>query len=225
MPAFGALLYDWLAGRPRTMAIHFAEVARDLGARIERGRLLDVGTGPGRLLREIHNANPAIELYGLDISPAMVRRAKRNLVGVAVDLRAESISHTTHESDFFDLVTATGSFYLWGDPAAGLREIHRILVPGGSAHLFEPDAETSEGDLRSIGVALRREMPLRRLIGPIFIRTAVKAGLKASELAAVLDRSPFAGSSRVERVTLAGISIWLHLALTKTGGQQSRQRP
>jgi SAM-dependent methyltransferase len=218
MPAFGALLYDWLAGRPRTMAIHFAEVARDLGARVERGRLLDVGTGPGRLLREIHNANPAIELYGLDISPAMVQRAKRNLVGLAVDLREGSIGHTTYESDFFDLVTTTGSFYLWGNPAAGLREINRILVPGGSAHLFEPDAETSEGDLRSIRAALRRETTLRRLIGPFFIRTAVRAGLRASELATALDCSPFGGSSRVERITLAGVSVWLHIALTKAGG-------
>jgi len=225
MPALGALLYDWLAGRPRTMAIHFAEVARVLAGGRERGRLLDVGTGPGRLLREIHNANPAIELYGLDISPAMVRRARRNLAGVPVDLRAESISHTTHESDFFDVVTATGSFYLWGDPAAGLREIHRVLVPGGTAHLFEPDAETSEADLRTIAVALRRETLPRRLIGPMFIRTAVRAGLRASELAEVLDHSPFAGAARVERITLAGISIWLHIALTKQAGRVTGPAP
>ncbi len=219
MPAFGALIYDWLAGKPRTMALHFAAVARDLASRVERGRLLDVGTGPGRLLRAIHDANPAIELYGLDISPAMIRRARRNLAGIPVDLRAEGISHTSHASDFFDLVTATGSFYLWGDPAAGIREVHRILVPGGSAHLIEPDAETPSADVAGISLALRRETPLRRLIGPVFIRTAIRAGLKSSELTAVLDAGPFAGCYRVERITLAGLSIWLRVVLTKARGQ------
>lgn len=198
------------------MDIHRQEVARDLASRIERGRLLDVGTGHGRLLREIHRANGAIELYGLDISPAMVRRAARNLEGLNVNLRQASICHTGYESDFFDLVTCTGSFYLWDEPAEGLREIHRILVPGGSAHLFEPHAETSGDDLRRIGRVLRRETWFRRLIGPLFLRYAVRIGVRISALTEILDGSPFAGKYGVERITLAGLAIWLRLTLTKS---------
>ena len=216
MPAFGALLYDWLAGRPRTMGIQLREIARELAGRIDRGRLLDVGTGHGRLLREIHEANPAIELYGLDLSAAMVERARRNLVGLRVDLRQGNIRRTTYENDSFDLVTCTGSFYLWDEPAEGLREVHRILVRGGSANLFEPHADANVDELRRIGPVLRRETPLRRLIGPVFIRLAVKAGLRIGEVKELLDATPFRGRYSIEKATLAGLPIWLRLTLNKS---------
>lgn len=41
------------------------EIAQDMVSRIESGRLLDVGTGPGRLLREFYLVYPHIHLYGL----------------------------------------------------------------------------------------------------------------------------------------------------------------
>lgn len=216
MPDFGALLYDWLAGRPRTMTIQLREIASDLASRIERGRLLDVGTGHGRLLREIHGVNAAIELYGLDISPAMLRRARRNLRGLPVDLRQGNIRCSGYASDFFDLVTCTGSLYLWDEPADGLREIHRILVPGGSAHLFEPNAEAREEDLRRIDPVLRRETLFRRLIGPWFLRYAVRMGVRMGDVTELLDASPFAGRYGIERTTLAGLRIWLRLTLVKS---------
>jgi SAM-dependent methyltransferase len=41
---------------------------RYAGTLRKRGRVLDIGTGPGWLLREIHTLNYALQLYGLDIS-------------------------------------------------------------------------------------------------------------------------------------------------------------
>nr|NIM06230.1 hypothetical protein [Armatimonadota bacterium]NIM24142.1 hypothetical protein [Armatimonadota bacterium]NIM68001.1 hypothetical protein [Armatimonadota bacterium]NIN06224.1 hypothetical protein [Armatimonadota bacterium]NIO97711.1 hypothetical protein [Armatimonadota bacterium] len=60
-PAVAARLYDYLFSRP-PMHRMYAEIARDLASSIDRGRLLDVGTGPGRLLLQIHALNPEIEL-------------------------------------------------------------------------------------------------------------------------------------------------------------------
>jgi ubiquinone/menaquinone biosynthesis C-methylase UbiE len=200
------------------MRIQFQEIARELLTRVNRGRLLDVGTGHGRLLREISMLNPDIELYGLDISPAMVRRAAKNLAGLKVRLRVANICATGYEADFFDLVTCTGSFYLWSQPRAGLLEIYRILVPGGSAHLFEPNAETPEADLRRIRVVLQRETLFRRLIGPYFIRRAVRMGLRLGELRSVLDDTPFRKNYSIEGITLGGLPIWLRITLNKTDG-------
>ena len=70
-------------------------------------------------------------------------------------------------------MTCTGSLYLWDDRRAGLREIYRILVRGGSAHLFEPHADGTADERHRIREALRRETPLRRVIGPVFIGTGV----------------------------------------------------
>ncbi len=216
MPALGARVYDWLAGRPRTIDIQLRQIASDLTSRIERGRLLEVGIGHGRLLREIHRINAAIDLYGLDISPAMVQRARINLKGVPVDLRAGNIRYTNYASEFFDLVTCTGSLYLWDDPSAGLCEIHRVLVEGGTAHLFEPDADATSAERREMRRALRRESPFRRLIGPVFIRIALKVGVRVQEMIRLLDQTPFSGSYSIERATLADVPVWLRITLRKT---------
>lgn len=106
-------------------------------------------------------------------TPGLQGPPLRNLQGLPVDLRQGNIVPTPYESDFFDLVTCTGSVYLWDDRRAGLREIYRILVRGGSAHLFEPHADVTADERHRIREALRRETPLRRVIGPVLIGTAV----------------------------------------------------
>ena len=83
---FAARLYSSLT-KTRAIKRQHQEIARDLVSRIERGRMLDIGTGPGKLLFEIHQINPGIELFGLDISESMVQLAKKNLVGISVNVR------------------------------------------------------------------------------------------------------------------------------------------
>lgn len=100
-------------------------------------KLLDIGTGPGRLLAEVNLLKPEIGLYGLDISHAMIELAKKNLRDFPVNLQLGSIRHTNYESDFFSIVTCSGSFSLWDYPEESLEEIYRILKPGRSAYLFE----------------------------------------------------------------------------------------
>ena len=86
LPGFAARLYSSLT-KTRAIKRQHQEIARDLVSRIERGRMLDIGTGPGKLLFEIHQINPGIELFGLDISESMVQLAKKNLVGISVNVR------------------------------------------------------------------------------------------------------------------------------------------
>ena len=115
LPRFGARLYDSLT-QTRPIEALFKEVGQYVASKIRHGRLLDVGDGPGRLLFEIYRLNPEIELFGLDISDSMVQLAKKNLSGIRADLRQGNICSTNYESNFFDVVTCTGSFYLWNHP-------------------------------------------------------------------------------------------------------------
>ncbi len=72
----GAALYDYLMdARPNRITV--AEIARDLVNQVPHGRLLDIGSGPGKLLAEIRRINPRIELFGLDISESMIKLAQR----------------------------------------------------------------------------------------------------------------------------------------------------
>jgi ubiquinone/menaquinone biosynthesis C-methylase UbiE len=136
LPGYAARIYDSFV-KSNATRLQYLEIAKDLISKIEKGRLLDIGTGPGYLLLEIHKLNPSMELYGLDISTAMIDQASRNLAGIKVDLQQGNIRATEYESEFFDLITCSGSLFLWDSPVEGLDEIHRILKGGRSAYLYE----------------------------------------------------------------------------------------
>ena len=62
-PRFGAKLYDD-SMKTKIIELHTKEIAEDLVSRTTSGRMLVVGTGPGRLVQEIHKLNPGLKLFG-----------------------------------------------------------------------------------------------------------------------------------------------------------------
>ena len=147
-PRFAAGLYSRLT-RTHSLQKQYQEIAACLTSQVQSGRLLDIGTGPGWLLIELHKLNPGLQLYGLDISRAMIELAQQNLVGVTADLKLANVCATGYEGDFFDAVVCTGSFYLWDRPEQGLAEIHRILKPGCSVRLFETNRDYDRNAYRA----------------------------------------------------------------------------
>ncbi|MBU2488028.1 MAG: class I SAM-dependent methyltransferase [Proteobacteria bacterium] len=115
---------------------HYELCARDVAAIQRTGRLLDVGTGPGWLLGHLAREAPGLELVGLDVSPAMVKQAGKNLGGQA-RMELGNAEDLPFEDGFFDVVVSTGSMHHWKDPVKGLDEIHRVLAPGGRALVYD----------------------------------------------------------------------------------------
>ncbi len=215
MPRCAASLYDWFMRMEPTRA-QTCDVARDLAGRIDRGRLLDIGTGHGRLLLELHGLKPELELFGLDISPAMIEVAKRNLKGVPADLRQGRAEQIPFPADFFDVVTCTGSLYLWDQPERGLAEIFRILQPGRSAYLFEVYKDVDRQAFRTaLGDRLRHLDALRRFIGPFALREALRIAARTEQYGRIIRNSPFAECSAIERVELGAMPMWVRITLRK----------
>jgi ubiquinone/menaquinone biosynthesis C-methylase UbiE len=215
LPRIGAVLYDKLMHNS-PMQLYYKEIAEDLTSRLSAGRLLDVGTGPGRLLQAIHGLNPAIELYGLDISAAMLKQARKNLYGIAVNLRQGNIRHTDFPNDYFDLVACTGSLYLWERPEEGLQEIYRILKSGQSAILFECDRES---DRQALQIPLRENLRqvnmLSKIFGPLAIKQALDAAYSRKEISEIIQRTSFAPHFSVAEVTISGLPMWFRIELLK----------
>lgn len=215
LPGFAASLYNSLT-QTRAFQRSLQEIAAELASRINRGRILDIGTGPGRLLVELHQMNPAFELYGLDISAAMVELARSKLSGLGADIRQGGIQHTDYEDNFFDLVTCTGSFYLWDRPQECLEEIFRILKPHQSAYLFETYRDCDRREVRrAIKANLRAENLLRQALAPHFFMKQLRMTYRVDEVAAIIQKTSFAHSHAVDRIALAGLPAWLRIRLTK----------
>jgi ubiquinone/menaquinone biosynthesis C-methylase UbiE len=199
------------------MQLYYKEIAQDLTSRLSAGRLLDVGTGPGRLLQAIHSLNSAIELYGLDISPSMIKQAQKNLFGMDVNLRQGNIRQTDFPGDYFDLVTCTGSFYLWDQPEAGLQEVYRLLKSGQTAYLFECYRES---DRQALQEALRKNLRhlnvLSRIFGPLAIKQALEAAYNKNEISDIVKRTSFASSFSLDEITISGLAMWVRIALRKS---------
>jgi SAM-dependent methyltransferase len=107
---------------------------------LERGRIVDVGCGPGRLTRRIAAARPNAHVTGLDLSADMIRQAERgprlpNLV--FRQGRAASLDG----GEPFDYAVSVLSFHHWEEPGEDLAAIHRILAPGGRLWIYEQDPE------------------------------------------------------------------------------------
>lgn len=91
--------------------------------------VLDVGCGTGRLLRAAAVRWPAAQLIGVDPAEGMVDIA-RHLTPGATIYRGLAESLPLADASV-DLAFSTVSLHHWHDPAGGVREIARVVRPGG----------------------------------------------------------------------------------------------
>jgi len=120
----------WFAGR-RHIIVGFVERAcRDIDKL--RPRILDVGCGTGANLQMLSQFGVA---EGVDVSVAALDFCRARGLDLVKQGAAESLPY---EDQSFDLVTALDVVEHLDDDVAGLREMHRVLRPGGRALLFVP---------------------------------------------------------------------------------------
>ncbi len=109
--------------------------------------ILDVGCGTGRLLREAHRRWPETTVIGVDLSAGMIEQA-RQLAAYATFFLAPA-EGLPLPAESVDLAVSTMSFHHWTDKEQGIREIVRVLRPGGRFLLADHAAPRW---LRLIGV-------------------------------------------------------------------------
>ena len=138
--AFDERAQDYEDGRLGRLHHNIADRAAELALRGQPAPsyVLDVGCGTGYLLRLLARRCPgAIELAGVDPSPAMIEMAGFKADDGRLHYRSGIAEHLPFPESHFDLLVSTTSFDHWSDQAAGLKECARVLKPGGHLVLVD----------------------------------------------------------------------------------------
>lgn len=139
--------------------------------------VLDVGCGTGMLSERLLGAFPSCRLTGVDLSPAMVERARARLAGRA-EVREADAERLPFHDGAFDLVVCNDSFHHYPDPDRAAFQMWRVLRKGGALILgdvWQPAPARAvmnawmpfshEGDVR-----IYSETELRAILGTWFQR-------------------------------------------------------
>jgi demethylmenaquinone methyltransferase / 2-methoxy-6-polyprenyl-1,4-benzoquinol methylase len=111
---------------------------RFLVSRVDAGSgdtVLDVATGTGAVVRELQRQK-GCKVVGVDQSPEMLAEARRRL-GPELELVEASAEHLPFPDASFDALTFTYLLRYVADPPATLRELARVVRPGGSIASLE----------------------------------------------------------------------------------------
>jgi SAM-dependent methyltransferase len=95
-----------------------------------RETVLDVACGPGLVVRAF--AGSASHVTGIDVTPAMIVRARELVMGLSnVTLDLGDVSTLPYSDGEFDVVVSRFAFHHFVDPRAVLGEMKRVCRPGG----------------------------------------------------------------------------------------------
>lgn len=118
-------IYDELQHKPldRQLLDRFAASVREIGP------ACDMGCGPGHVTRYLHEHG--VQICGIDLSPGMVERAR--LLNPGIEFRAGDMMALAEADGVYAGIAAFYSLIHIprGDMVRTLRQLHRVLLPGG----------------------------------------------------------------------------------------------
>ena len=106
-----------------------------------RGRVLDVGCGTGEAIARILAAYPDTQVTGIDLEKPHLERAKEKTAAFAGRVQFEHGDALSlhHPDRSFDLVISRHVLQAVPDAAKAVKEMHRVLRPGGRIHTIAED--------------------------------------------------------------------------------------
>ena len=113
---------------PGPEGISPVDALRDAVLACRPGRVLEIGCGTGRFAHSVTDALPAVDYVATDLSPAMVTAT----AALGVPAQQASADALPFPDAAFDVVVAAWMLYHVPDLDAALREVRRVLRPGGT---------------------------------------------------------------------------------------------
>lgn len=109
-------------------------------------RVLEIGYGNGHFYKEIFEKSPDAEISGIDLSQIMHKEAvitnKELIEAGKLDLHHGTSDRIPYQDNIFDKVFCLNVVYFWDKPEDHLKEILRVLKPGGTFYSGNRTKET-----------------------------------------------------------------------------------
>ena len=150
-----------------------------------RFTILDVGCGGGRTIEKLAAQATAGLVCAIDHADGSVaasrQRNARLIAAGRVAIREASVSQLPFPDDRSDLVTAVETHYYWPDLLSDLREIRRVIRPGGALLIlaelhkggrFEPLTKFAMKALRATHLSLDEYRALLAEAGYVNVQVA-----------------------------------------------------
>ena len=173
--------YDALAGRYDQRWAGYVAASTAMAASrlsLEPGdRVLDVGCGTGVLLGQLRVRAPAAQLLGVDATPGMLARARTRLGADAMLIESSGEALPLPDGSM-QAVVSTSTLHYMADAPRAMREMHRVLAPGGTLVLIDWCADFAL--MRALDVVLR-------VVNPAHERTFTTAAVQRLAAAANFD--------------------------------------
>jgi len=134
-------------------------------------RILDLGTGDGRLLALVRQRHPDTEAVAVDFSPAMLDAARKRFVGdTAVEVVEHNMDNPMPALGSFDAVISSFAIHhlVHEQKRALYAEVFGLLNAGGVfcnlEHVASPSQRLHEEFLHRIGFTVETEDPSNKLL-------------------------------------------------------------
>lgn len=106
--------------------------------------ILDVGCGTGFAVRQLSQLVTEGKVCGLDISQAMLAKAKTNVTDCEnVEMTLGDAENLPYENDRFDRLMCANCFHYFPNLTKVIQEFHRVLKPGGIAYILDTCRDVS----------------------------------------------------------------------------------
>jgi ubiquinone/menaquinone biosynthesis C-methylase UbiE len=126
--------------------------------------VLDLGCGGGRTVSKLAALAPQGKVYGVDYSQeavAVANKINRQWIDAGrVEILAGTVSQLPFPEPLFDLVTAVETHFWWPDLPGDMREVFRVLKPGGRLVII---AEVYKGAKTKTAKLIEKYAPLSGL--------------------------------------------------------------
>src|SRR3989442_7311497 len=167
--------------------------------------VLDIGSGSGTdVLFASLKTGPSGKVYGLDITPAMIAKARGNIERIGaknIEILAGDATDIPLPDSSVDVVTSNGVLNLVPDKVAAFAEIHRVLRPGGRLQLADIVVQEDVGTVCGLNPQLWADCIGGAAVETEYLETIKSAGFSDVRVLKRLDYFAKSASESTRRIT------------------------